>query len=220
MNPRLLALATGCVFAVTLAACSGGSSAPKATPTATTPGPVDAIAQWVRDNRNVDFIGDCGSAKQGVDIGKLCVRIAGQRGTLRAYNLGPTFSDPTALAMLQQQKDSTWKVLSVTNRDPSSGDVPGIAWPLEVGDQVLVVGLAENDCLNVRDQPSQKGKQLFCAPQGTKGIIQEGPQQADGYTWWKVSGEGFAGWAADKWLRLPEAVAQALQPQATATAGG
>ena len=224
MNPRLLVVAAGCTFAIALTACSGGSSKPKASPTPSTPSAVDVIAQWVHDNRNVDFVGDCDNAKQGVDIGKLCVRIAGRRGTLWAYNLGPTFSDPTALAMLQQQKDGTWKVLSVTNRDPSSGDVPGIAWPLEIGDQVVVVGLAQGDCLNVRDTPSTKGKQIACVPQGTKAIIQDGPQQGESYTWWKVSGDagtgGFAGWAADKWMRLPEAIAQALQPQATPTPGG
>jgi len=224
MSPRSLAIIAACGIAATLVACSGGSSTPKATPTPTTPGPVEVIAQWVHDNRNVDFIGECSSAKQGVDIGKLCVSVAGQRGTLRAYNLGPTFSDPTALAMLQQDKDGTWKVLSVTNRDPSAGDVPGIAWPLEIGDQVVVVGLAEGDCLNVRDTPSTKGKQIICVPQGTKAIIQDGPQQGENYTWWKLSGAqgdvGFAGWAADKWLRLPEAIAQALQPQASPTPNG
>ncbi len=212
MRPRLLVLATVLSLAATLAACSGGPSKPAATATPKVPTAVDVIGQWVHDNRNVDFIGDCNNAKPGIDVGKQCVRIAGVRGTRRAYSLGPTFSDPTALAMVEQEKDGTWKLLSVTNRDLSQGEVPGIPWPLQVGDEVVIVGLAKGDCLNVRDQPTQKGKQLACEPQGTKAIIQDGPKQADNFTWWKVTGDGFSGWAADHWLRLPDAIAQALQP--------
>ena len=222
MSARLLASAVAASFcALVLAAC-GGSSGPKATPTPNVPSPEDVIGQWVKQNRNVDYVGNCASAKQGVDIGKLCVTVKGERGNLRAYGLGPTFSDPTALALVQQAKDGTWSVLSVTNNDPAN-PVPGIDWPLQVGDQVVIVGLAANDCLNVRDTPAQKGKQLACEPQGVKAVIQEGPTQADNFTWWKIagvneaSGVGFSGWAAGKWLRLPEAIAQALQPQGSPT---
>jgi hypothetical protein len=131
------------------------------------PGPEDAIGDRVRTNRNVDFIGLCGNAKPGVDVGKLCVNEIGSRGTRRVYALGPTFSEPTALAMVEQKPEG-WTVLSVTNRDPSAPSVPGIAWPLQVGDQVIVIGLGENDCLRVREQPTQQGKQLTCVPDGTK----------------------------------------------------
>ncbi|MHB8376968.1 MAG: hypothetical protein ACYDEB_08435 [Dehalococcoidia bacterium] len=212
MRPRLLVLATVLSLAATLAACSGGPSKPAPTPTPTVPGAVDVIAEWVHANRNVDFIGDCNLAKPGIDIGKLCVRIAGVRGTRRAYSLGPTFSDPTALAMVEKQKDGTWKVLSVTNVDLSQGAVPGIPWPLQIGDEVVIVGLAKGDCLRVRDQPALTGKQLACEALGVKAIIQDGPKQADNFTWWKIAGTGFSGWAADHWLRLPDAIAQALQP--------
>jgi hypothetical protein len=224
MSARLLSSAVAasvCAFA--LAAC-GGSSGPKATPTPKVPSPEDVIGQWVKQNRNIDFVGTCANAKQGVDVGKLCVSVKGQRGSLRAYDLGPTFSDPTALALVQQGKDGTWSVLSVANVDPSN-PVPGIDWPLQVGDQVVIVGLAKDDCLNVRDAPSQKGKQLACEPQGVKAVIQEGPTQADNFTWWKVagtnqaSGAGFSGWAAGKWLRLPDSIAQALQPHGSPTPG-
>ncbi|MBF6600812.1 MAG: hypothetical protein IVW36_09930 [Dehalococcoidia bacterium] len=228
MRTRLLAFVAVCGATVAVAACSRASSAPKASPTPNVPTPETVIGQWVRDNRNVDYLGNCQVAKQGVDIGKLCVSVAGTRGKLRAYNLGPTFSDPTALAMVEQQKDGTWKLLSVTNNDPSAGNVPGIAWPLEVGDQVVVVGLAENDCLRIHETPSQTGKQSACEPQGATGIVQEGPTQAESFTWWRIAGNGpggaFNGWAVDKWLRLPSALQQVLQPNgppkptATATA--
>ncbi len=163
----------------------------------------------MRANRNVDFVGDCFSAKPGVDVGKVCSAQLGTRGTRAAYSIGPTFSEGTALAILEQGADG-WTVLSVTNRDPSAPAVPGIPWPLQVGDQVIVIGLGEPDCLRIREQPTQQGKQLNCMPDGTKAIVQEGPVQAETFTWWRIAGDGFNGWAAGTWLRLPEAIAQAL----------
>jgi len=198
--------------------CGGGEdSGPKATATPKLPGPEDALGSWVRDNRNVAFVGDCAKAEAVVDVGKLCAIQIGERGTLRAYSLGPTFSEPTALAMLEETPRG-WVVLSVTNRDPSQGDVPGLPWPLGVGDSVVMIGLGEGDCLRIREQPTQQGKQLACMPDGTTAIIQEGPVDAETITWWRISGEGFSGWAAGRWLRLPEAIADALNPQPAATA--
>jgi hypothetical protein len=195
--------------AVLMAACGGGSSKPSATATPKVPGPLDALADWVRANRNVDFIGDCSTAKPGVDVGKMCSALVGTRGTRSAYSIGPTFSDGTATAILEQGATG-WTVLSVTNLDPSVAAVPGINWPLQVGDAVLVIGLGDTDCLNVRDQPTQQGKQIACESDGTKAIIQEGPVVAETFTWWRIAGDGFNGWAAGTWLRLPEAIAQAL----------
>lgn len=210
MRLRTISISTMvCSAALMAAACGGGSSKPTATPTPKQIGPLDALADWVRANRNVDFVGDCGSAKQGVDVGKTCANEAGSRGTRRAYRLGPTFSDYTALAILEQKPEG-WTVLSVTNRDPSAPAVPGIAWPLQVGDQVIVIGLGDPDCLRIREQPTQQGKQLGCEYDGTKAIVQEGPVEAETFTWWRIAGDGFNGWAAGTWLRLPEAIAQAL----------
>ncbi len=222
MRDRLLAIAAIVVLGASLAACSGGSSKAQPTPTASQPGAVDAIGAWVKQNRSIPFLGDCSSAKPGVDVGKLCVLPAGQRGKTLAFTLGPTFSEPTATVMVQQQSDSTWKILSVTNNDPNAGEVPGIAWPLETGDRVVIVGL--NDCLSVREQPTQQAKRTGCISLGTTGILQDGPVQAETYTWWKISGTdkdgtAYDGWAVDKYMRLPDALIAVLQPQATPTAG-
>ena len=213
--PRFAAIVLAAVF-LTLAACGGGSSKPKPTETPSVPQPEDVLSQWVQQNRNVGFVGDCSSARPGIDVGKLCMSIAGERGTRRAYNLGPTFSEGTALAILENSPDG-WKVLSVANKDPSQGSVPGIDWPLQIGDQVVIIGVGEGDCLRTREQPTQQAKQTSCQPDGSKAIVQEGPVQAETFTWWRVSGQdaagnGFGGWAAGRWLRLPDAIAQALQP--------
>lgn len=209
-----LALVAGGV-ALVAAAC-GGDSAPDATPTPSKPGPEDVLAQWVADNRNVGFVPRCDAADRGKDIGKLCATYIGERGTRRAYSLGPTFSEATALAILEEKAEG-WSVLSVANRDPSAPSIPGIPWPLQSGDAVLVIGLGEGDCLSIREQPTQAGKRQICVPDGTKAIVQEGPVEAETFTWWRIAGEGFNGWAAGTWLRLEDAIADALKPQASAT---
>jgi len=207
------------MLAIVLVACRGGADTPKATPTPEKPGPEQVLGQWVAENRNVTFIPNCGDAQEGVDVGKLCATLVGERGTRRAFALGPTFSDPTALAIVEEKPDG-WQILSVTNRDPSQGEIPGIPWPLQAGDRVVVIGLGENDCLSIRKDPSQQGERLNCMPDGTRAIVQEGPTEAETFTWWKIAGDGFNGWAANNWLRLEDAIAAALQPQATPTPGG
>jgi hypothetical protein len=209
---RLPAVAVAAVItAVVLAlaaACGGGSDEPGATPTPQVPGPLDAIAEWVRANRNVDFVGECRNAEEGIDVGKLCAQEVGRRGTRLAFSLGPTFSEPTALAIIDEAPEGA-TVLSVENINPND-TVPGIAWPLQVGDRVIVIGLGEGDCLRIREQPTQQGAQITCIADGAEAVILDGPVDAETFTWWQIAGEGFTGWAAGTWLRLPEAIAQAL----------
>lgn len=221
MRARSLALAATIALAIvaslTAAACSGGDSGPKATPTPTKPGPTEAIAQWVAENRNVGFLTNCADAVRGQDTGKVCVTLKGQRGNLQAYDMGPTFAQPTALVLVEERPEA-WVVLSVENIDLSGGAVPGIPWPLQIGDPVLVVGLEDPDCLRIREQPSQTGAQTNCIPAGMRAIVQEGPVDADTFTWWRITGDGFGGWAAGTWLRLEDAIADALNPTPAATA--
>lgn len=200
-----------------LAACSGGGDdGPKATPTPKTPGPEEVLGEYLRANRNVGYVPYCTEADRGTDVGKLCASFRGERGTRRAYDIGPTFSEPTGLAILEQAGDGTWSVLSVANRDPSAPGIPGIPWPLQAGDAVVVIGLGD-ECLRIREQPTQEATSLICMPDGTAAIVQEGPVEAETFTWWRIAGEGFNGWAAGTWLRLQDAIAEALNPPAAAT---
>ncbi len=210
----ILLLTSLLLIAAFITACSGGGEdAPAATPTPSLPGPEDAIAGWVAANRSVGYVGDCANAKRGEATGKLCSAQVGERGKRRAYALGPVFSEPTALAIVEDTPGG-WTIYSVENNDPSQQHIPGIDWPLEVGDRVIVIGLGEGDCLSIREQPSQEAERQICMADGTSAIVQEGPVDAEGFTWWRISGEGFSGWGAGTWLRLEEAIRDALNPPA------
>jgi hypothetical protein len=216
---RTIAVACALALTLTAAGCGfvgGGDDGPDATSTPALPGPEDAIAGWVAENRSLAYVGDCSKAQRGPDTGKLCTTQIGERGTRRAYVLGPTFADPTALAIVEDGPQG-WTIYSVEN-NAGGDDIPGIDWPLEAGDRVIVIGLGENDCLSVREQPTQQAMRTICIADGTTAIIQEGPVEAEGFTWWRISGDGIEGWAAGTWLRLEEAIRDALNPQPTATA--
>ncbi len=218
MTRQRLGIQLGAVFIfLIIAACSGGGDdAPAATPTPSLPGPEDAVAGWVAENRSVGYIGDCSLSDRGKDTGKLCSVQVGERGKRRAYALGPTFSEPTALAIVEDTA-AGWTIYSVENNDPSQQQIPGIDWPLEVGDRVIVIGLGEGDCLSIRKEPSQEAERQICMADGTSAIVQEGPVDAEGFTWWRISGEGFSGWGAGTWLRLEEAIRDALNPPTPVT---
>jgi hypothetical protein len=209
--PRTIVIACSLAAASIAFACTGGDDTPGATPTPEKPGPEQILAEWVAANRNVAYLSDCAAAQRPGDIGKLCSTLLGERGTRRAYALGPTFSEPTALAILEETPD-TWTVLSVTNRDPSQPNIPGIPWPLTPGDAILIIGVGEEDCLRIREQPTQQAAQVNCMPDGTRAIVQEGPVDAETFTWWRIAGDGFNGWAAGTWLRREDAIAAALNP--------
>lgn len=207
---RLALFGTIALLAAGCGVIGGGDDADKTPdPTATPPLPTAevVIGDWVRENRNVDYIGDCTEAQQGVDVGKLCSTLVGQRGRNRAYHLGPTFSEFTTEMLMEESTEAGWTILTVMNRDPNQA-IPGIDWPLEPGDGVVFVGLGETDCLNIREQPAVAAAATICMGDGNTAIILDGPIDADGYTWFNVAGEGFSGWAIETYMRLPEAIAQ------------
>jgi uncharacterized protein YraI len=71
---------------------------------------------------------------------------------------------------------------------------------ITVGGYVKVVG-AEADQLSYRSGPGLKYARLALLKDGTILKVLDGPEEADGYTWWRLQDEdGFIGWAADDWL--------------------
>ena len=75
--------------------------------------------------------------------------------------------------------------------------------PLSVGVQVAVYDVG-NDQLNVRNIPSLTESQvLFRVDEGTLFGIIDGPQEADGFTWWQVRDSLYQveGWAVANYLQ-------------------
>ena len=54
------------------------------------------------------------------------------------------------------------------------------------------VGAGAGDCVNVREQPTTSGAIKACLPDGARLKIVDGPVSADGYTWWRLDGLGWA----------------------------
>jgi hypothetical protein len=70
------------------------------------------------------------------------------------------------------------------------------------GATVLIQGTAAKG-LNLRAQPTTKGAIVVTVKEGDALTVVEGPQQADGFTWWKLrTTDNKEGWGAADWLVL------------------
>lgn len=76
---------------------------------------------------------------------------------------------------------------------------PQPARPLQIGDQVQIVG-TDGAALRIRAAPSGSSHIVTRLSEGSKLEIIDGPQQADGRTWWKVKGDSGEGWCAAEFL--------------------
>lgn len=57
--------------------------------------------------------------------------------------------------------------------------------------------------LNLRAEPTTRGRRIATVREGTNLTVLEGPEEANGYVWWKVQApNGREGWAAADWLQL------------------
>jgi hypothetical protein len=78
------------------------------------------------------------------------------------------------------------------------------AAPNEVGPgaRVAVTG-TQGSGLNLRAEPGTGGAVVVNVREGAVLTVIEGPQEADGYAWWKLrTAEGQEGWGAANWLAL------------------
>ena len=76
--------------------------------------------------------------------------------------------------------------------------------PLSVGERVVVANVGDQE-LNVRNVPGVTTSEvLFRSVEGTEFSIIEGPQQADGFTWWRIqdSSTQQSGWAVANYLEV------------------
>lgn len=187
-------------------ACSGGSDKVEPTPEPTLD-PVgadpaaQALAQYVQSTLNKEFVPDCSKADAQRDAGKICSVIRGERGNLRAYAIGATFSEGTQWVILQE-RGGQWSVASTQQLTRDNAGVPGIPWPLTQGAEVVVVGAAP--CLNVREGPGLNQKAVDCIAEGARVKLGAGPATGDGISWWQLDAR--AGWVAADYLRYPDAL--------------
>jgi hypothetical protein len=76
--------------------------------------------------------------------------------------------------------------------------------PAELGPgATVVVRGTGNQGLNLRREPTTDAGRRAVAREGASLVVVDGPQEADGYTWWLVRREdGVEGWAVSDYLRL------------------
>jgi len=89
---------------------------------------------------------------------------------------------------------------------PDLGGTQPVERTIQVGDNVLVA-VGADGLLKVRSVAGLSGKVQHQVKDGVQLKVDEGPVDADGYRWWKVSGSNdVGGWAAEgsgeeKWLK-------------------
>jgi hypothetical protein len=86
-----------------------------------------------------------------------------------------------------------------TSPAPTATAVPTPIPAMRVGGRARVVNVGDSP-LRARAAPGLAGSIRVVArfPQGSEVTIVEGPQQADGLTWWRISGEAGDGWSAER----------------------
>lgn len=81
---------------------------------------------------------------------------------------------------------------------PATAAASQPAGSLQVG-SAATVATDDGDCLNVRSGPGRAAPIVTCLADGTPVRLVDGPMPADGVTWWRLDG---LGWAAGEYLNL------------------
>ena len=163
------------------------------TPVATIPtgfaDPVDALEALIRDVLESDYLGECPQLPPpaGVPAG-LCWQRLHEDQDLATFLVGPPFSEALGEAIITRNDDETWSV--------SFLPAPAIGAAIAVGGEAMVFGVGA--CLNFRVEPSLSSEVRSCQFDGARAQVVEGPVTADGHTWWRLTG---LGWASDLYLR-------------------
>ncbi len=164
---------------------AGGTPAPEETG-----GPDEALEAFIADEYASDHIGECPQElAEGEPAPDGICSIELHRGEeLVTFLLGPPFSEIFGEAVLTRREDGSWTVNFV-------GSGP-LGETVSVGSEAVVFGAGS--CLNFRDAPDVLAEVQICSIDGTTGQVAEGPQDADGHTWWRLEG---LGWASGEFLR-------------------
>ena len=73
------------------------------------------------------YAGDCAATRSPDDIGKICSKLVDERGTLRAYLIGRTFSEFSTWVFVEQSATG-WSVVGTSPLDFFAAAV-AIPWP-------------------------------------------------------------------------------------------
>jgi hypothetical protein len=96
---------------------------------------------------------------------------------------------------------------------PTETSTPEPGTPLPPPQGVINIGAIVSvrgtgtDGLRIRDQPGLQGKILFVAIESEVFRVADGPQEADGYTWWQLVSpfdESVQGWAVSNYLGIEQ----------------
>ena len=152
--------------------------------------PDEALEAFINEVLEADYIGSCALAITGGPQG-FCSDELYRVRELVTFLIGDRrgeFSkfEGEAIVILS---DDTWSVTFIQPLGETG---------VSVGSEGMVYGVG--NCLNFRAEPSLSSKQQSCQFDGTRARVVEGPVTADGHTWWRLAG---LGWASDLYLRTP-----------------
>lgn len=165
------------------------------TPPPTTPTPAvssqsadDAVAAFVQESLGGVYIGECPpAAPSGQQIEGICSIELYRSTELATFNIGPFGSEALGEAVVLPDADGVWSLTFF--------EFPALDAQIVLGGSAMV--FQAEDCLNFRAAPSAVAEVISCQIDGTRSRVQDGPQEADGITWWLL--EDF-GWASASFL--------------------
>ncbi len=97
----------------------------------------------------------------------------------------------------------TPNVTAVPTNDPSITPTPDLT-SINIDGYVQIAG-TEGEGLRIRLAPGLNGETVFRGEEAEVFVVKDGPQEADGYTWWYLVApydETRAGWAAADFLAV------------------
>jgi len=131
----------------------------------------------------------------GTSNGVVAVLGAGTTGTVIG---GPTTSSGYTWWQIQTASGTGWAAEDwlVANTGGTPTTPPPTTGGISVGSTVRVI----DGTLNMRSSGSLSGSILAALPDGTRLTVVGGPNSADGYAWYQVTGSYGTGWVAGTYI--------------------
>jgi hypothetical protein len=121
--------------------------------------------------------------------------------------IAPAGSAPPRVTVTPAPVATEWPtvtpmVVTVPTDEPTPEATPTTPATIGIGARVEVSGTGVSQ-LRVRQLPGLDTATLRIVPDGTQLVVVGGPEEAAGFTWWKVDDQaGTVGWAAGQFLKL------------------